>query len=134
MNAGLLKIKIIFVILNLALFCLGSLICDEPWGKDADLIGARSCAKVETPSHGFLVKFGEKLVRFHQEIISPADGPRSHFIPSSSQYALDAMHKYGFFTGYIMGCDRLMRENNDPWVYLKVTDSNGQTMKWNPVP
>jgi len=50
-------------------------------------------------------------------VISPADGPRSHFYPSSSQYTKDAMDKYGFFAGFLMGCDRLMRENNEEWIY-----------------
>ena len=75
-----------------------------------------------------------KAIRFHQEVISPADGPRSHFIPSSSQYTLESMRKYGFLQGFTMGCDRLMRENDDPWVYRKTRDSAGREMKWDPVP
>jgi hypothetical protein len=52
---------------------------------------------------------------------------------SSSQYTLDAMKKYGFLKGFTMGCDRLMRENDDPWVYRKTVDSIGHPMKWDPV-
>jgi putative component of membrane protein insertase Oxa1/YidC/SpoIIIJ protein YidD len=74
-----------------------------------------------------------RAVRFHQEVISPADGPRSHFIPSSSQYTLDAMKKHGFVQGFTMGCDRLIRENSEEWVYRKRYNSAGQPMKWNPV-
>lgn len=73
------------------------------------------------------------MIAFHQEVISPADGPRSHFLPSSSQYTLDAMRRYGFFKGYLMGCDRLMRENEDPWVYKKITLSDGTVRKLDPV-
>lgn len=108
----------------------------DPWGKDADLAGIQQqhvymeCTK--KPS--LLAQVGIQAIRFHQVVISPADGPRSHFIPSSSQYALEAMSKYGFFTGVMMGCDRLMRENSDPWVYRKVTDPSGRIMKWDPVP
>lgn len=109
----------------------------DPWGKDADLA---SCKKndvtiaipdqIETPIFGW---FGETMIGFHQNIISPADGPRSHFLPSSSQYTLEAMRKYGFFKGFVLGCDRLMRENDDPWVYQKI-DTGNSYLKWNPIP
>ena len=66
-------------------------------------------------------------------VISPADGPRSHFIPSSSQYTYDAISRYGFFKGFILGCDRLMRENNDPWVYRTTLNPAGAVMKWDTV-
>lgn len=108
----------------------------DPWGKDADLakrhVQAPCCQeKCPTP---FLGRFAEVMILFHQTIISPADGPRSHFIPSSSQYTLDAMRKYGFFQGFSMGCDRLMRENKDPWVYRVTLDGAGRAIKYDPVP
>ncbi|WP_242678217.1 MULTISPECIES: membrane protein insertion efficiency factor YidD [unclassified Neochlamydia] len=84
-----------------------------------------------TPLMGSLA---ESLIGFHQTIITPIDGPRSNYLPSSSQYTLDAMRKYGFFVGFSMGCDRLMRENDDPWIYPKVTDRQGYLLKYNPVP
>lgn len=115
----------------LFLFCFASLSAD-PWGKDADLVNP-PCVAPQVSDPSLLARFGIKAIRFHQVVISPADGPRSHFIPSSSQYALDAMRKYGFFTGVTMGCDRLMRENNEKWVYRKVLDGSGKEMKWDPV-
>lgn len=108
----------------------------DPWGVDADLAGntspcvSYSSSKCSTPLFG---QFGEVMIRFHQEVISPADGPRSHFIPSSSQYTLDAMRKYGFFAGVAMGCDRLLRENDDPWVYRLTRNGAGELMKYDPV-
>jgi len=105
----------------------------DPWGKDADL--ARYSPPTCQREHSSLIaRLGIKAIRFHQEVISPADGPRSHFIPSSSQYTLEAMKKHGFFKGFSMGCDRLMRENNDEWVYRKTLDGAGHVMKWDPVP
>ena len=106
----------------------------NPWGKDADL--AYKPQRLETPSckTPILGKLGESLIRFHQEVISPADGPRSNFKPSSSQYTLDAMRKYGFFKGFILGCDRLMRENDDAWVYDTIHVGPNLKMKYNPVP
>lgn len=120
------------------LICLFLFFCSvlyaDPWGKDADLAHYKPAVCQNTPSSSPIACWGIQAIRFHQEVISPADGPRSHFIPSSSQYTLEAMHKYGFFKGYTMGCDRLMRENPEPWVYRKIRDSSGCEMKWDPVP
>lgn len=115
---------------------LSRLLHADPWGKDADMISHKvdsaHCEAISSPS--FITQLGLKAIRFHQDVISPADGPRSHFIPSSSQYMYDAMKKYGFIQGFAMGCDRLMRENNDPWVYRKTKNGAGHPMKWDPVP
>ncbi len=89
---------------------------NPPWGKDADLNykrGSHSQQQVLSPMGQAM----ENLIWFHQNIISPVDGPRSHFKPSSSNYMMQAIRKHGFFKGYIMGCDRLLRENEDAWVY-----------------
>ena len=129
------QLKIGYV-LSLILFSLSS-IQANPWGKDADLVSQSSChtaaasSQCKTPVLG---RLGEVMIQFHQEVISPADGPRSHFIPSSSQYTLDAMRRYGFFQGVAMGCDRLLRENKDPWVYRLTRNAAGETMKYDPVP
>ncbi|MBA3237338.1 MAG: membrane protein insertion efficiency factor YidD [Parachlamydiaceae bacterium] len=111
----------------------------DPWGKDAclckkqvNLSETQECHKrCPTP---FLGLIAEGLIAFHQDVISPADGPRSHFLPSSSQYTLEAMRKYGFYSGFLMGCDRLMRENSEEWVYRTGKNSAGQLMKLDPVP
>ncbi len=126
--------KTIFCALFILLF---SLLCADPWGKDADLVDFKlSHLSFPPPSSSSspLLKAALGAIRFHQEIISPADGPRSHYIPSSSQYTLEAMKKYGFLKGYLMGCDRLMRENDEQWVYRKTVDPSGYSMKWDPVP
>src|SRR5579862_3629746 len=82
----------------------------EPWGKDADLKFAPPPQQQEI--HLSLMAQGmEKLIWFHQNVISTVDGPRSHYKPSSSNYMLLAIRKHGFIKGYIMGCDRLLREN-----------------------
>jgi uncharacterized protein len=107
----------------------------DPWGKDADLAKKHiQMSDHKACSTPILGKFAETMIRFHQNVISPADGPRSNFIPSSSQYTLDAMRKYGFFQGFTMGCDRLMRENEDPWVYRITLDGAGHLIKYDPVP
>ncbi len=103
----------------------------EPWGKDADLAFPQPVKNVEGST---IPVVAELMIKFHQNVISPADGPRSHFVPSSSQYTLQSMKKYGFFRGFIMGCDRLMRENSDPWIYKTIPGPYGHEIKYNPVP
>jgi uncharacterized protein len=106
---------------KIALFFLPALLFampgyNAPWGKDADISYKRGSYSEQQP----LSPMGqamENLIWFHQNIISPVDGPRSHFKPSSSNYMMQAIRKHGFFKGYIMGCDRLLRENEDAWVY-----------------
>ena len=102
-----------------------------PWGKDADL------SHQQTSSINYEKSLGQMtanvIIEFHQSVISPADGPRSHFRPSSSTYARDAIDKYGFVKGFLLGCDRLMRENEEAWYYPKITTEEG-TYKYDPVP
>lgn len=74
------------------------------------------------------------MIEFHQDVISPADGPRSHFSPSSSQYTLEAIRRYGFIRGFALGCDRLQRENKEDWVYPTSIGNDGLKIKLDPVP
>jgi hypothetical protein len=122
-------------IFSLLLLCLGlnTQLQADPWGKDADLCHPPKCDSPARCPTSFLGKTAEVMIKFHQDVISPADGPRSHFLPSSSQYTLEAMRKYGFFKGYMMGCDRLMRENDEAWVYPTGPNSSGLLMKLDPV-
>lgn len=99
-----------------------------PWGKDSEL----AYLPKDITREPIRRTIGDYLIEFHRNVISPADGPRSNFTPTSSHYTLNAMRKYGFFTGFYMGCDRLMRENKDPWVYRKALDGEGKLRKWDP--
>lgn len=107
----------------------------EPWGKDSALCAIDHSAHREKPLSPLspLGQLAEKLILFHQTSLTHTTGPRSHFRPSSSHYALEAIRKHGFFKGYLMGCDRLMRENADPWLYrTSVVDEI--LYKWDPAP
>jgi hypothetical protein len=101
----------------------------EPWGKDSDLRAPPP--PQEEASLSIATRIADAVIHFHQTVISPVDGPRSHYRPSSSQYMQLAMHRYGFVKGFIMGCDRLLRENDEEWVYRKV-EFNGKLMKYDP--
>jgi uncharacterized protein len=105
----------------------------SPFGKDADL--AKKAVKKVTPPHveGPGVTLTQALIRFHHEVVTPIDGPRSHYLPSSSQYTLDSVQKYGFFKGWILGCDRLLRENDEPWIYPTCINERKERYKYDPV-
>jgi len=128
--------NLVSLMLMLITFLTPISLAADPWGKDADLVSRQQKCSTSKNTHyqSPITRWGIKAIRFHQEVISPADGPRSSFIPSSSQYTLDAMCKYGFFKGFTMGCDRLMRENEDPWVYRTTLNPAGKVMKFDPVP
>ena len=104
----------------------------EPWGKDANLKYPSICSQNGLSKHPIGVRLAEKVIDFHQQILSPVDGPRSHFHPCSSAYMRQAMKKHGFTIGFFMGCDRLMRENSDDWIYRKI-EVNGSLIKHDPV-
>ena len=106
---------------------------EQPWGKDVDLIHF-SKAEPKMEELSLLKKFASVLINFHQDVVSPIDGPRSHFFPSSSQYTKEAIQKHGFFLGVALGCDRLLRENDDPWVYATCLSPDGRKLKLNLIP
>jgi hypothetical protein len=105
----------------------------EPWGKDADLkiVNSKTDVHSLTPLESPLGWAAEQAILFHQKVLTKTDGPRSHFRPTSSRYMQLAIQRYGFFKGFIMGCDRLLRENDEKWIYPTVV-VEGKTFKWDP--
>lgn len=95
---------------------------ETPWGKDSSLIAKSD--KKETYSLSLIGKIVDKIISFHQNFLTQVDGPRSNFRPTSSRYMQLAIKRYGFFKGYIMGCDRLLRENEEDWIYPKIIIDN----------
>ena len=53
------------------------------------------------------------LIRLYQLIISPLFGPKCRFTPTCSQYALQALKKYGVFKGTWLAIKRISRCH--PW-------------------
>ena len=49
------------------------------------------------------------LVRFYQKHISPAFPPRCRYIPTCSDYALQALEKYGAAKGSWLALKRFLR-------------------------
>ncbi|MCH5168269.1 MAG: membrane protein insertion efficiency factor YidD [Prevotellaceae bacterium] len=52
-------------------------------------------------------------IRFYQRFISPLTPASCRFIPTCSQYAVEALHKYGLFRGSWLALCRLLRCH--PW-------------------
>ena len=102
----------------------------EPWGQDENL-QVPSLQMTEERKLSPLGLFAEKAILLHHKSITHISGPRSHFRPTSSQYMLEAIRTFGFTKGYLMGCDRLLRENSDPWVYRSKTIHDA-LYKWDP--
>jgi putative membrane protein insertion efficiency factor len=51
------------------------------------------------------------LIRFYQRYISPCKPPCCRFIPTCSQYAYEAINKYGAIKGGALALWRLLRCN-----------------------
>ena len=53
------------------------------------------------------------LVRFYQLVLSPHLPPTCRYTPSCSEYAVEALGRYGVFKGSVLAVWRLLRCN--PW-------------------
>lgn len=51
------------------------------------------------------------LIKFYRSKISPLSSPKCKYIPSCSQYALEAIEKYGALKGGMMAAWRILRCN-----------------------
>ncbi len=52
-----------------------------------------------------------KVIRFYQKKISPLFGPKCRFYPTCSQYAVEAVERFGAVKGSILTVLRLLRCN-----------------------
>ena len=60
-----------------------------------------------------MVRLLHWLIRFYQIAISPLLGPRCRYIPTCSQYSLEAVHRYGAVRGAWLATRRICRCH--PW-------------------
>ena len=49
------------------------------------------------------------LIRFYQFFLSPIKGPTCRFYPTCSDYALQALNKYGIYKGSIKAIVRILK-------------------------
>jgi len=55
------------------------------------------------------------LIRFYQRAISPYTRPSCRFTPTCSQYAVEAVTKYGALKGtFLIRCNPLFKGGYDP--------------------
>ena len=52
-------------------------------------------------------------IRLYQRLVSPLFAPRCRYDPTCSQYAVDAIRRYGILRGAVLAGWRLLRCN--PW-------------------
>jgi len=52
-------------------------------------------------------------IRAYQTVLSPIMGGGCRFVPSCSNYAIDAIRTHGAFKGFVLSCWRILRCN--PW-------------------
>ncbi len=52
-----------------------------------------------------------KIIRFYQKKISPLFGPRCRYYPTCSQYAVEAVERFGAIKGSFLTIYRLLRCN-----------------------
>lgn len=50
-----------------------------------------------------------KSIRGYQKHISPMSGPHCRYVPTCSQYALEAVEKYGTIKGGFLAAKRILR-------------------------
>ena len=95
--------KFLFLFLTASTLIHAELGYVEPWGKDATLKVLNYIEKTPTAQASLMARVAEEVILFHQNVISPVDGPRSHFRPTSSRYMLLAIRKHGFLQGFCDG-------------------------------
>jgi len=57
----------------------------------------------------YIIGFLKLIIRFYQKFISPIKGKTCRFYPTCSQYAIDALEKYGFLKGSYLSIKRILK-------------------------
>jgi putative component of membrane protein insertase Oxa1/YidC/SpoIIIJ protein YidD len=67
------------------------------------------------------------MIAFYQRFVSPQDVPVCNFVPSCSQFAREAINRYGIVEGTLMASERLQRchQLGDKHTYA-IDDSTGR--------
>ena len=59
----------------------------------------------------YMKKLVIAMIRFYQKYISPYKGTMCPYVPSCSQYGLEAIEKYGVIKGGLLAAWRILRCN-----------------------
>jgi uncharacterized protein len=97
----------------------------DPWGKDAFLYKQKHTEPIDNQTY--------MLIYLRQQHLTHTDGPRSHHFPTSSEFTRLCLNKYGHLYGFLLGCDRLLRENSEVNHY-PIVKYEKRILKYNPPP
>ena len=61
--------------------------------------------------NNFITNLLCSIIRFYQKFISPLFPPCCRYTPTCSQYALEALKKYGLMKGFLLAIKRILRCN-----------------------
>ena len=111
--------------INILLVLCFTLTVADPWGKDAILCQKKHINSMDNQTY--------MLIYLRQKHLTHTDGPRSHHFPTSSEFMRLCLNKYGHLYGFLLGCDRLLRENSEVNHYPLVR-YNKRVLKHNPPP
>ena len=50
-----------------------------------------------------------KFIKIYKYLISPLIGPSCRYLPTCSEYSIEALKTYGFFKGLLLSLKRIMR-------------------------
>ena len=64
-----------------------------------------------TKLESYMKKILIAMIRFYQKYISPYKGTKCPYVPSCSQYGLEAIEKYGVIKGGLLASWRILRCN-----------------------
>ncbi len=70
---------------------------------------ARNCSKRMAKHENAAKRALLALIRFYRRQISPATPPSCRFIPTCSEYALEAVQKYGALKGGYLAVRRILK-------------------------
>lgn len=76
---------------------------------------------------------GPFAIKIYQKYISGIDGDRCSMYPSCSHYSSQAIKTHGWFKGWIMTCDRLIRCGRDESKFSHPVMVNGRLHTYDPV-
>jgi uncharacterized protein len=71
-------------------------------------------------------------LRAFQRFVSPVDGPRCNLYPTCSEFARQAVRRYGLLAGIVLTAGRLMRDNASAHLYYRRALVGGQIVLYDP--
>ena len=54
-----------------------------------------------------------KLIKLYKYLVSPLFGPSCRYLPTCSEYSIDALKTFGFFKGLLLSMKRIL--SCHPW-------------------